>query len=574
MSKRLLIVGVLFLMFCSFLVGTWIRHRATSQGKTEWRKILHYVDPMHPSYTSDKPGIAPDCGMQLVPVYADGSQVGANNDNGTALPPGTVQLSPEQQQLIGVKIGQVEMAGGGQNLRLQGRVVPDELRTYVINATIDGWITGIGNNTTGSIVRKNEILGTFYSPEFLSAQQALIFALGSMDRSMNTTGSNQAQKDQTQQFNVNLMQYRDALRNLGMGDVQVADIIRTRKYNENINIASPGAGLVLSRNISAGQRFERGKELYRITDISSVWVYVDTYGSEVDQVKPGTKVRINIPNRAQIFNGVVSKVPPTFDPVTRTLRVRVEVNNPGNILRPDMFVDCELPVKRPSMLSVPTEALVDSGLKKVVFIEKKTGVFEPREIETGAAYGGRVEVISGLKAGERIAISGTFLLDSESRMKTTAAGITSTPQLDPVCGMYVDEARAKAAGLTAESGGKTYYFCSAEDKKSFLKNPAVKKPMTMPATQQGAKQPMTDHKNHSMPGASMPNSDDGLSSRKLPSMTAPVTSPAKMTLDAQGASKAAMPAMSPMQTSDAPANKQKPAPPAAPSASMPGMKHD
>ncbi|MDD2898747.1 MAG: efflux RND transporter periplasmic adaptor subunit [Desulfuromonadaceae bacterium] len=575
MSRRLLIVSTLFLMVCSFLVGTWISHRSGGQGTSEGRKVLHYVDPMHPSYTSDKPGIAPDCGMPLVPVYADGSQESAGSDNGAAMPPGTVQLSPDQQQLIGVKIGQVEMAGGSQNLRLQGRVAPDELRTYVINATIDGWITGIGNNTTGSIVRKNEILGTFYSPEFLSAEQALIYALGSMDRSMNSADPTQAQKGQVQQFNVNLMQYRDSLRNLGMGDVQIADIIRTRKYNENINIASPGAGLVLSRNISAGQRFERGRELYRITDISRVWVYVDTYGSEVDHVKPGTKVRISIPNRAQVFNGVVSKVPPTFDPATRTLRIRVEVDNPGNILRPDMFVDCELPVKLPSMISVPTEALVDSGLKKVVFIEKKTGVFEPREIETGASYGGRVEVTSGLKAGERIAISGTFLLDSESRMKTTAAGITSTPQLDPVCGMYVDEARAQAAGLTAESGGKTYYFCSAEDKKSFLKNPAVKKPMTMPAMQQGAKKPVTDHKNHTMPGMTMPNSDDGKAGKKMPAMAAPATAPAKMTLDAQGASKAAMPAMSPMQTGDEPAVRKAPmSPPAAPSAGMPGMKHD
>lgn len=571
MSKRALVAGILFLMAGSFLVGAWISHRSTKPDATSGRTILHYVDPMHPSYTSDKPGIAPDCGMPLVPVYADGKQ----GTTGVTELPGTVQLSPEQQQLIGVKVGQVEMTGGSQNLRLQGRVVPDELRTYVINATIDGWITSIGSNTTGSIVRKNEILGTFYSPEFLSAQQALIFALGSMDRSTSSTSATQAQKDQVQQFNVSLTQYRDSLRNLGMGDVQIADIIRTRKYNENINIASPGAGLVLSRNISPGQRFERGKELYRITDISRVWVNVDTYGSEVDQVKPGTKVRINIPNRAQIFNGVVSKIPPTFDPATRTLRVRVEVENPSFILRPDMFVDCELPVKQPSMLSVPTESLVDSGLKKIVFIEKKSGVFEPREIETGAVYGGRVEVTSGLKAGERIAVSGTFLLDSESRMKTSAAGITSTPQLDPVCGMYVDEARAQASGLTAESGGKFFYFCSLEDKKSFLKNPAVKNPMTMPAVQQGAKQPMTDHKSHSTPDMNMPTKDDGRTGRKKPVMASPGTSPAKMTLDSQGSSKAAMPAMSPMQTSDEPIAKKAPmSAPAAPSSSMPGMKHD
>ena len=473
MSKRLIVAGILVLMAGSFLVGAWISHRSAHPGVTNGRTILHYVDPMHPAYISDKPGIAPDCGMPLVPVYADGTQAAS----GAAMPPGTVQLSPGQQQLIGVKTGYVEKIGGSRSLRLQGRVAPDELRTYVINATIDGWITGVGKNTTGSVVRKDETLATFYSPEFLSAGQALIYALGSMDRSMNTTGANQAQKDQMQQFNVSLKQYRDALRNLGMGDLQIEEMIKTRKYMENVNVVSPGNGLVIARNISPGQRFERGKELYRIADLSRVWVFVDTYGAEVDHVKPGTTVRVTLPNRARTFSGRVASVPPTFDPATRTLRVRVEVDNPGNILRPDMFVDCDLPVTLPPMLSVPHDALLDSGLKKIVYVEKNPGLFEPREVETGAAYGGRVEINSGLKAGERIAISGTFLLDSESRMKSSAAGITSTPQLDPVCNMYVDEAKARAAGLFLDFGGKTHFFCSIEDKNLFLKNPAAKVPM-------------------------------------------------------------------------------------------------
>ena len=514
MSTRLLVIGTLLLMLASFLVGSWISGRSANPGVAGGRKILHYVDPMHPSYTSDKPGIAPDCGMPLEPVYADGSTGSVALKKSAAMLPGTVQLTADQQHVIGVKIGEVETSGGSQSLRLQGKVVPDELRTFVINATIDGWITGVGKNTTGSIVRKDETLATFYSPEFLSAGQALIYALGSMDRSMNTTGATQAQKDQMQQFNVSLKQYRDALRNLGMGDLQIEKMIKTRKYMENVDIISPGNGLVISRNISPGQRFERGKELYRVTDLSRVWVFLDTYGAEVDHVRPGTAVRVSIPNRSQAFVGKVASVPPTFDPATRTLRVRVEVDNPGYILRPDMFVDCELPVKLPSMLSVPHDALLDSGLKKIVYVEKSAGLFEPREVETGAAYGGRVEITSGLKAGERIAISGTFLLDSESRMKTSAAGISSTPQLDPVCGMYVDEARARAAGLTVESGGKTHFFCSLDDKNMFLKNPAAKRSMVTPAVpvakpaakKQGepkaggtSSEKMDEHSGHQMP---------------------------------------------------------------------------
>lgn len=468
MNRLLASVALLVLVGAAFLAGAWVSHRASPAGSASGRKILHWVDPMHPSYTSDKPGIAPDCGMPLEPVYADGK--GGAPAAQAALPPGTVQVSAEQQQIIGVKVGVVEQSGASQTLRLLGRVVPDELRTYVINATIDGWITGIGNNTTGSIVKKDEVLATFYSSEFLSAGQALIYAMTSMDRSMNSTAATtQVQQDQMQQFNVSLKQYRDALRNLGMGEAQIQRMIKTRKYMENVDIASPGNGLVLTRNVSPGQRFERGKELYRIADLSRIWVQVDTYGSEVDQMKPGTRLKVNLANRNRSFVGRVSSTPPQFDPASRTLKVRLEVDNPGYILRPDMFVDVELPNQLPSMLAIPSEALLDSGLKKTVFVERGPGNFEPREVETGRSFGGRVEILSGLKAGERIALSGTFLLDSESRMKTAAAGITTTAHQDPVCGMYVDEAKAKAAGHVIERNGVVNYFCSDDCQSKFLK---------------------------------------------------------------------------------------------------------
>jgi len=475
MNRRLLVLGIIILMVGSFLAGAWISYRSIKQNSgVGARKILRYIDPMHPSYVSDKPGIAPDCGMQLEPVYSDNALASAGNNPSAAEAPGTVQVPFDRLQLIGVKIGEVERSVGNQNLRLQGRVSPDELRTYVINATIDGWITGVGSNTTGSIVRKDEVLGTFYSSEFLSAGQALIYALNSMDRSMGSVGANQAQKDQMQQFNVSLKQYRDSLRNLGMGDVQIEEMIRTRKYMENVNIASPGNGLVLSRNISPGQRFERGKELYRIADISKVWVLVDTYGAEVDFFKPQMRVKVSLPGRNRTFMGRVSRVTPQFDPISRTLKVRLEVDNPGYQLRPDMFVDVELPIQLPVMLSVPSEALLDSGLKKTVFVEKGAGMFEPREVETGRSFGNRIEVVSGLKAGERIAISGTFLLDSESRMKTASAGISSTPKQDPVCGMYVDEVKARAEKHTAESDTVTNFFCSDECMRKYLKKPDAK----------------------------------------------------------------------------------------------------
>lgn len=497
MNRLLAVAALLVLVAASFLAGAWVSHRAAPQaGAAAGRKVLYWVDPMHPSYTSDKPGIAPDCGMPLEPVYADGKPGGGGKQT---LPPGTVQVSAGQQQLIGVKLGTVERSGANQTLRLAGRVVPDERRTYVINATIDGWITGVGNNTTGSVVKKDEVLATFYSSEFLSAGQALIYALTSMDRSMGTSATTQAQKDQMQQFNVSLKQYRDALRNLGMGDAQIQRMIQTRKYMENVDIASPGSGVVLVRNVSPGQRFERGKELYRIADLSRIWVLVDTYGAEADQMKPGSTLKVSLPNRNLSFIGKVSATPPVFDPASRTLKVRVEVDNPRYLLRPDMFVDVELPNRFPNLLAVPAEALLDSGLKKVVYVERAPGQFEPREVETGRSFGGRVEILSGLKEGERIALSGTFLIDSESRMKTAAAGIATVAHQDPVCGMYVDEAKATAAGHLAQRAGVTYYFCSDDCMNKFLKNPAGKAPPMQPmAASPGAAtdKPGTQAKEH------------------------------------------------------------------------------
>lgn len=571
MSKRLVILVILLLMGVSFLAGAWISYRTAKQGSSaEGRKILHYVDPMHPSYTSDKPGIAPDCGMPLEPVYADGT-VGSG---GAALPPGTVRVSPEKLQTIGVKLAIVERSGGNQLLRLPGRIAADETRTYVINATIDGWITSVGSNTTGSFVRKNEVLATFYSSEFLSAGQALLYALTSMDRVQGgAPAANQQQKDQMQQFNLSLKQYRDSLRNLGMGDRQINEMIRTRTYMENIDIDSPAAGLVLVRNVSPGQRFERGKELYRIADISRVWVLVDTYGAEVDQMKPGRTVMVSLPGRDKTLRATVSKVPPVFDATSRTLKVRLEMDNPGYILRPDMFVDAELPVTLPDMLAVPAEAVLDSGLKKTVFVEKGAGIFEPREVETGRSVGNRVEIVSGLKPGERIVVSGTFLIDSESRMKTAASGINGPASLDPACGMYVDETKARAAGNYLESDGKTYYFCSDTCKRDFLKKGGKPTSSTLSPGAKPSAAPMHDmhgaghdHGSMEMPAnkgsmGSMP--DLGKQTKKPPQEGMTHKESMQMPMAKEAAPMPAMPSM--------PATK--PAPPTPPMQPMQGAEH-
>jgi len=184
------------------------------------------------------------------------------------------------------------------------------------------------------------------------------------------------------------------------------------------------------------------------------------------------EVKATHPQTKRTYRAKVTEILPQFDPQTRTMKVRLEAGNPGYSLRPDMFVDLEIPVLMPPAVTVPVEAVIDAGTRKTVFVDRGEGRLEPRPVETGLQMGDRVEIIRGLMPGESIVVSGNFLVDSESRMKLAAAGIYGAWHVDPVCAMHVDEGKAKAAGKTVDHGGKTYYFCSDECVAKFRKEPA------------------------------------------------------------------------------------------------------
>jgi YHS domain-containing protein len=250
------------------------------------------------------------------------------------------------------------------------------------------------------------------------------------------------------------------------------EIEHTRQVPESITIVAPSDGVVLARNVSPGLKFDRGTEWYRIADLRQVWIVADVFRNEAKHFQPGMVARVTLPDDPEVvFHARVSHVQPQFDANTRTLKVRLETDNPGFILRPDMFVDLEVPVTRPAAITVPADALVDSGVKKIVYVAKGDGLFEPRKVETGWRAGDQVEIVNGLMVGERIVVSGTFLIDSESRMKAAAAGISGETSEDPVCGMEVDQSKGKAAGRTVTYKGQTYYFCSDDCKTKFDKEP-------------------------------------------------------------------------------------------------------
>jgi multidrug efflux pump subunit AcrA (membrane-fusion protein)/YHS domain-containing protein len=268
-----------------------------------------------------------------------------------------------------------------------------------------------------------------------------------------------------------VQRFIDNLRGLGMGDPQIEEIGRIRQITQDIWITSPADGFVTARNVSPGQRFLKGTELFQIADLSRVWVLADVYEHEAHYFRPGLKANLTSPYQKRSYQGTVSKVLPVFDSNTRTLKVRFETDNPGFVLRPDMFVDVELPISLPPAITVPSDAVLDSGLKKTVFVDRGKGFFEPREVETGWRLGNRVEITKGLVPGEKIAMSGTFLIDSESRMELAAAGMVGTLAKDPVCGVDVSVNKAEKAARKSKYRDMTYYFSSDECKQKFDKNP-------------------------------------------------------------------------------------------------------
>ncbi len=477
--KRSLVVGsLLALVALAFVAGRYSGGSGAVQHDSG-RRVLYYVDPMHPSYRSDKPGTAPDCGMELVPVYSD-----AVTSTGLPLAPGSVSIDPERQELIGVRVEAVGKDSEARVVRTTGRIGANEDHLYRLTAGTDGWVESLQNNPVGTLVKKDELLATLFSRDVRAAQQAYLGALVSLERSRGV-----GDDDPSRGRDINLRVNEEQLRVLGMGEVQVAELRKTRKITSEIWVTSPIDGIVLSRDVSPGQRIEVGAELYRIADLSRVWITGDLLGNDASAFRPGEKVRVVVRERDAVVYATVSKAPPFFDPESRTLKVRLEAENPGFALRPGMYVDVELPVKAAPALTVPVDALLDSGLQQRVFVERAPGEFEPRIVKTGWRAGDRVEILNGLDAGERVAVSGTFLLDSESRLKMAAAGIHETPTTsaapsetktalastnearDPKCGMRVGTATAAAAGLVSSYRGATYYFCSSSCKAEFDKQP-------------------------------------------------------------------------------------------------------
>ena len=407
------IVAILLAAASGFLLGRGRVPRPSDA--TSGRRVLYWIDPMHPAYKSDHPGTAPDCGMPLEPVYAD-SLIGANASSAPDLA-GEFDGEIGNQRMSNIGVVRVERASQMQKLQIPGRVVADETRVYNVNAGVDGFVKETHQDAVGNFVRKDQRLATIYSPEFLTVLGGYLSAT---ERSQNTVSKEGLAATQGI---TGVQNWADRLRNLGVSDAQIAEVKVTRKIPEDIYVVSPVDGFILSRNIAGNQRFERHTEFYRIADLSHVWVTANVFAEESAYFRPGLVVSVVVPDLGGTFSARVSSALPQVDPTTRIVTLRLEAENPHFAMRPEMFVNVDLPVHAPAGLMLPREAVLDSGVEKRVFVEVANGTFQAREVKTGRRFDDRVEIVGGLEEGERVAAAASFVVDSEAKLKTLAPPI-------------------------------------------------------------------------------------------------------------------------------------------------------
>jgi len=340
--------------------------------------------------------------------------------------PGTVMVSPEKQQLIGVRTALVERRPLVQSIRTVGTITYDETKLTRVHSKIDGWIEKLYVDYTGKLVEKGQPLFTIYSPDLLATQQEYLLALKSHERLATSS------IPEVRSATASLVEA--SKKRLSLWDIsekQIHELGEQGKPQKTLTLYAPNSGFVLKKDINEGMKVMPDRELYTIADLSTVWVNVDIYEYEIPLVKMGQQAALSLSYYpGQVFNGKVTYLYPYLDEKTRTLKVRLEFPNPGFKLKPDMYVNAEIKVDGGRQVAVPGEAVLDSGLRKIAFVDKGGGHFEPREVKLGAKMDGYYQVLSGLQEGEKIAASSVFLLDSESRLSEAMGAMAGMPGME------------------------------------------------------------------------------------------------------------------------------------------------
>ncbi|MCO6416157.1 efflux RND transporter periplasmic adaptor subunit [Siccirubricoccus sp. KC 17139] len=384
--------------------------RASSGGHG---RILYYRNPMGLPDTSPVPK-KDSMGMDYIPVYEDE----ANQ------PTGTVTVSPERVQMLGVRTEAAAERTMTRSIRAVGTIAVDERRLAVVAPRFEGWIQRLLVNETGQPVRRGQPLFEVYSPELAAAEQEYVIArqaegaMAHADPAMRSGTAGIAAAALAR------------LRNFDLPAEEVVRLRRTGRVSRTLTLTAPMDGVVLEKVAIQGMRFAPGDTLYRIADLSTVWLLADVFEQDLGLVGPGQEASIAItayPDRR--FTGKVTFVYPTLNAATRTAKVRIEIPNPEQLLKPDMYATVEVaaPLGSTPVVAVPDSAVLDSGTRQVVLVERAPGRYEPRPVATGRRADGQVEIRQGIRAGERVVVGANFLIDAESNLRAALQPFAAPP---------------------------------------------------------------------------------------------------------------------------------------------------
>ncbi len=327
----------------------------------------------------------------------------------------SITISPEKRQLIGVRTAVATLRSLDKQIRTVGKVEVDETRLAYVNTKVAGWVKKLFVDYTGKEVVQGQPLLSLYSPDLVTAQEEYLIALRS--RSTGSVYGGLAEVNASQQTLVESARRR--LQLWDISDQQIAELEKTGKPRTEMTINAPQNGIVLEKMVLDGAYISPGMNLYKIADLSTVWIVADVYEYEVPLVKVGQTARVTLPYATgETFHAKVNYIYPVLDPMTRTVKVRITVQNPGLTLKPDMFANVEIMVSSGERLVIPAEAVLDSGTRQIVYVEKKPGTYEMRVVKLGLRGENYVEVLKGIRKGEKVVTSGNFLIDSESQLQT------------------------------------------------------------------------------------------------------------------------------------------------------------
>src|SRR5947209_942317 len=445
-AQRLtLFIALVALLFSAATAGC-VKKGATGKPNN----VDYYTCTMHPSVHSKDPGKCPICSMDLVPVMKKESGEATPHPQGEEIkggekkaPGGQMQGMPgmpgmkegqmkagekpsefvvpvERQQQIGVRYAKVERKPLHHTIRAVGLTVPDKTRNWQFVSRVDGYIQKLHVTAPGELVEKDAPLLSIYSPDLLTSEREFVELLRMRDEAKTKDARETPQR-----------LIESAKRRLQLWNItehQIAELEKTRKASDTLTLLSPFRGVVQSVPIEQGKSVKMGDMLVEVADLSVVWVWAEFYENELSMLQAGQKIAVTAKSYpGEKFDGTISLINPFIDETKRTAKVRIDIPNADFRLRPGMYVNAELEMDMGTALTIPVSAVMPTGARSIVFVDKKEGKLEPRIVQLGTKYGDIYEVQSGLQENERVVASANFLIDAESKVQGALRGFDEEP---------------------------------------------------------------------------------------------------------------------------------------------------